>query len=332
MARKNPFADLDNAPDSRNVQPVLDYAVRGATRAMASSIADLTARAEKLADGQAVVDLAPDSVDPSFVRDRIEIDDQEFEELFQAIREKGQDSPILVRPHPQAAGRFMLVFGRRRLLVAKRLGRPVRAVIKDMSDREHVIAQGQENSARANLSYIEKARFASTLVERRYDSDNGTVLAALSTDKASLSKLLSVASLPKELLDAIGPAKAVGRDRWIEFKRLLEKPSRREVALQIIAEPGFAGHPSDDRFGVLLRRLKHSMASARPKAVTKQPVWTSNEGLIAAETNARGGQFTLSVAGKGPDAVAFGNYLKENLTALYENFRQGRRPLTQTGD
>ena len=49
-------------------------------------------------------------------------------------------------------------FGRRGYL-----SRKVRAVVKEMKDREHVIAQGQENSARANLSFIEKALFAARI-------------------------------------------------------------------------------------------------------------------------------------------------------------------------
>ena len=75
----------------------------------------------------------------------------------------------------------MVVFGHRRLRAAKQLGRNVRAVVKEMKDREHVITQGQENSARANLSFIEKAILtAANLARLHYDEDNAVIIEPLS--------------------------------------------------------------------------------------------------------------------------------------------------------
>ncbi len=182
MARKNPFANVMTEQTGAN--PVaLDYTVKGASRSIISTIDELAARADKLLEGETVVDLDPATVDVSFVQDRLEDDRDAFETLKAAIREQGQTSPILVRPHPSDAGRYMVVFGHRRLRVASELGRPVRAVVKAISDRDHVIAQGQENSARSDLSFIERARFAKRLSELNYDGDNLTVMTALSSTR-----------------------------------------------------------------------------------------------------------------------------------------------------
>ncbi|NKF33252.1 ParB/RepB/Spo0J family partition protein, partial [Pseudomonas sp. BGM005] len=91
----------------------------------------------------------PDTVEVSFVKDRLSEDDEAFRALVEAIRVRGQDTPILVRPHGTIDGRYQVVFGHRRLRAARELGRNVRAVVKAIDDRTHVIAQGQENSARA---------------------------------------------------------------------------------------------------------------------------------------------------------------------------------------
>ncbi|UXN76188.1 ParB/RepB/Spo0J family partition protein (plasmid) [Devosia sp. A8/3-2] len=114
---------------------------------------------------------------------------------------------MLARPHPSQTGRYMLVFGHLRRRAAVELGRKVRAVIKPMTDRDHVIAQGQENNGRANTSFIEKAVFAAEITNRNFDDDNSTVMAALGADKSTLSKMLAVAGLPTPLLKAIGRAK-----------------------------------------------------------------------------------------------------------------------------
>ena len=272
MARKNPFANLLDDDKSQLAVPTLDYAMKGASRSILSSIGELAARADKLVEGETIVELDPDSVDGSFVQDRFSSDEREFSELLDAIRERGQHSPILVRPHPSDAGRYMVVFGHRRLRAAKLLQRNIRAVVKEMKDQEHVIAQGQENSARANLSFIEKAFFAANLARLHYDEDNATILAALAIDRTTLSKMLSVAGLPNKILQAIGAAKSVGRDRWYELKLLLENPFSHETALGVIGENSFSSLASDERFNLLIGRLKAAKVSARARSTTQKQI------------------------------------------------------------
>src|SRR5690606_37267496 len=88
----------------------------------------------KLLEGATVVELDPGKIDGSFIADRIGDDEEAFSELVEAIRERDQDSPILVRPHPTAEGRYMIVFGHRRVRAAKALSRNVRAVVKQLDD------------------------------------------------------------------------------------------------------------------------------------------------------------------------------------------------------
>jgi ParB family chromosome partitioning protein len=321
VARKNPFANLMDQGGVEEKTPALDYSLKGASRSILSSIDELAARADKLMEGETVVDLDPDSVDVSFVRDRLDEDDREFDELLAAIRDRGQDSPILVRPHPSRPGRYMIVFGHRRARVAKLLERKVRAVIKEFGDREHVVAQGQENSARANLSFIEKALFAAKLSRLRYDEDNATILTALAIDRTTLSKMLSVASLPQKVLEAIGPAKGVGRDRWYELKALLERPGSIDGVQATIEDAGFSGLSSDERFNAIVARLKSKKSTNRAGS-RQQSKWASEDGVLAAEMKAEGKRYTVSLKAKGPDAKAFGEYLSERLADMYRAFRQ----------
>lgn len=327
MARKNPFANILDDSEKRAPRSVVEYAARGASRSILSTLDEMAARADKLTSGEAIVELEPDLVDVSFVRDRRADNEQEFNELLEAVRENGQNSPILVRPHPKTASRYMVVFGHRRLQVAKTLGRKVRAVIKEMEDREHVLTLGQENSARANVPFIERALFAADLARLRYDEDNSTILKALSIDRTTLSKMLSVAALPAKVLEAIGEAKGVGRDRWYELKLLMDKPSNQDVALEVVKEDGFAALPSDVRFDLLVRRLKSATSRKRAPAGPQKRSWTPNGGSLSADITADAKRFTLAIKAKSSEARAFGDYLSENLDRLYEAFR---RDSTQT--
>ncbi|BAP81983.1 ParB family chromosome partitioning protein [Bradyrhizobium diazoefficiens] len=339
MARKNPFANIlddqrpavdDVAADhKRPSRPVSDYAAKGASRSLLKSLDELAARADKLVEGETVVELEPDLIDASFVRDRRADDEAEFNQLLERIRERGQDSPILVRPNPKSAGRYMVVFGHRRWKVAQALGRKVRAVVKDIEDREHVLALGHENAARADVPFIDRALFAADVVRLRYDDDNAIILSALSIDRTTLSKMLSVAGLPSPILEAIGQAKNVGRDRWYELKLLLDSPAIQERALQTIRDEAFSRLSSDARFDFLVRKLR-----SKPTRKQNQPSrrnWTPPDSALSAEISAEGKKFTLALKAKTSDARAFGEYLSENLDQLYEAFRRGSIP-QETGD
>jgi ParB family chromosome partitioning protein len=326
MARKNPFANLLGHEEPALDNRALDYATKGATRSLLSSIDEMAARADKLLEGETIVELDPATIDDSFAKDRFDLDDDDYKEEFQrvleAVRERGQDSPVLVRPHPKQAGRYMLVFGHLRRRAAVELGRKVRAVIKQMTDRDHVIAQGQENNGRANTSFIEKAVFAAEIANRHFDDDNSTVMAALGADKSTLSKMLAVAGLPAPLLKAIGRAKRIGRDRWYDLKLLLDKPSNLEEALSFVASTATASLPSDERFDALVSHLKTRNVNSRPKARPDRASWAPADGCMAAESITDGKKFTLAIKARGPDARAFGNYLTEHLDRLYEEFLQ----------
>ncbi|MGV4791687.1 plasmid partitioning protein RepB [Rhizobium sp. F40D2] len=318
MARKNPFLNVMNETQTDENREVLNYAIKGASKSILSSIDELAARADRLLEGETIVELDPDLIDASFVRDRIEDDEQEFGQLLLAIRDRGQDSPILVRPHPMLTGRYMVVFGHRRLRAARALGRTVRAVVKELKDSDHLVAQGQENSARANLSFFERAMFASEIARLQLDGDNAIVLSALSVDRATLSKMLAVASMPGEVLESVGAAKGIGRDRWYELKTLLERPSNLAKALAFLKSDEFGAKSGDDRFNALLAHIKATGRPVPSKSVSTSK-WVSEDRYVTADLKSDGRTFTVALRAK--DAMAFGDFLSENLTDLYKAYR-----------
>jgi ParB family transcriptional regulator, chromosome partitioning protein len=320
MARKNPFANvMDQKPSDNPV--ALDYAIKGASRSIISTIDELAERADRLLEGETVIELDPSVVDSSFVQDRIEDGGEEFETLVASIRERGQDSPILVRPHPVHSGRYMVVFGHRRLKAMRQLGQNIRAVVKALEDRDHVIAQGQENSVRANLSFIEKAVFAKKLTALNYDNDSSTVLSALSIDRATLSKMLSVSNIAQDILDVIGGAKSPGRDRWYELRQLLEVPKNLEKVRKVLSDVDLDGLDGDARFAFVCDILKRKkIAGSFPE--TRQLQWGASDRRVSVDIRTDGKKYTLALKAK--DAVGFGDYIAANLDTLYAAFRKNK--------
>lgn len=201
--------------------------------------------------GQAVVDVESSRIVPSMIADRLSLSGESLQTLVESIRESGQQVPVLLRPHPDGSERYQVAYGHRRVLAAQELGRPVRAVIRPLSDEELVVAQGQENSARTDLSFIERALFAARLEDAGFE--RSTIMAALAIDKTALSKLIAVARrVPADIIEAIGPAPRAGRDRWLQLADRLQNESDHERARGFLTDFSEVDATSDERFHRLL--------------------------------------------------------------------------------
>jgi ParB family chromosome partitioning protein len=321
MARKNLLASVTGHETTKADHGARsEYASRGASRSMMLSIEEMAENAKKMTAGEAVVSLDPNLVDGSFVSDRLEDDEEEFALLREGIEREGQLQPILVRPHPEVAGRFMIVFGHRRARVASELGIPVRAVVKNLEEIAHIVAQGQENSRRANLSFIEKALFATKLLGMGQSKE--TIKSALSVDDTLLSRMLSVVeSVPPAVINSIGAAKSVGRDRWEELKKLLAHPKNLDIARDLVCSDEFRSIESAGRFNHLLTQLKVARKVARkPAHDGASGAWTPDDKMLAATYRNTGKTFSLSLKSK--DGGEFGRFISSNLEALYRDFKE----------
>lgn len=326
MARKDLLKSvMDPAGDKARDGSRTNYAMRGASKSMKVSIDSLAEDARRMMEGETIVEIAPNLIDSSFVSDRLGLDDEAFQELKASIAKGQQDTPVLLRPHPETSGRFMVVFGHRRVRAAAELGRMVRAVVKPMDDVAHILAQGHENTARADLSFVEKAVFARSLLEIGQPKD--VIMSALTVDGTLLSRMLSVAQqIPNDIIDAVGPAKQIGRDRWEGFKKLLSEPENIKLTQQLVAEPSFAELHSDARFELLLSKLSEKGRVVRNKAKRAGPqkrTWTANGGRIKGVLGKSGKAFSVSLTST--DASEFGDYLAENLDGLYQAFLSSKQ-------
>ena len=179
-----------------------------------------------------VVSLDPGKIDPSPFQDRLEGDGEAaaaLEELKHSIEAEGQKIPVLVRPHPDAPGRYQLAYGHRRLLAMTAImaesSRPeavkIRAHVRPLTDQELIREQSVENGVRENLTFIEQALWARQLKSAGLKQRDMQPILGLS--ESGISRLLSVAgAIPADIVGAIGRAKNAGRPAWMTFARLLE--------------------------------------------------------------------------------------------------------------
>lgn len=325
MARKNLLKSVlgDDGEQQSSKPSRSNYGLKGASNQMKASLDTLAENAKKIIEGKTIIEVNPDLIDISFIKDRLSGDDDEFQKLKRSIEQSIQESPVLLRPHPDDADRYMIVFGHRRVRVARELNRPVRAVIKELSNLEHVISQGQENTARSDLSFIEKALFAKRLMDDGYNKD--IVQSALTVDATLLSRMLSISQKVDEtIIEAIGPAKSIGRDRWEAFKKLVILPPNKKKILARIDQLEFTKLDSDQRFDDLLKVVQAS--KVKPKKTSKpsdKRKWTAGQGQIAAMiTNSKN---DFSIALKTDDGVEFGKFIESRLDGLFQQFQETKR-------
>ncbi|MGY2049703.1 plasmid partitioning protein RepB [Methylobacterium sp. JK268] len=339
MSRKALFSDLAKRKDSAapeapapavnrmRARPILgapeliaDAAARpvGAIGQSLGEVSERVKRAEeiekRLTEGQVIVEIDTALVDPSFVSDRMPVSEEALASLTEKIRDHGQLNPILVRPHPEADGRYQIAFGHRRLKAVKALGLRVRAVVRDLTDEQLVVAQGQENHEREDLSYIEKCLFARRLEERAFS--RATIMAAMSIYKSDLSNMLSVATkIPEEVIAAIGPAPGVGRRAWLELAALMAETGSAAAIRTAIADPAFAAQESEVRF-------KQVIAAAKPQpARARMENWSTSSGETLAKVTQDEDRVSLTIdRRKSPD---FAEFVLTRLRDLYAEFKAG---------
>ncbi|NKJ98048.1 plasmid partitioning protein RepB [Rhizobium leguminosarum bv. viciae] len=331
MARKNlieisaPNPERMDAVAPRDNRPIAGFVPQERSAApvggITKTLGNITEKMERaselerqLATGQTIIELDPGLIDASFVSDRLAIDAAELAQLVEQIREHGQQVPILVRPHPETRGRYQVAYGHRRLAAAREIGIRVRAVVRDLTDGQLVVSQGQENSARTNLSYIERALFASRLEERSFGRD--VIMAALGVDKAALSRMLIVIrQVPLRLVNAIGAAPDIGRRRWLELGERLEKADVEKIIAELSADDA-RKISSDERFQRALVLATKKTAAPKP-AVAKTQV-TGVPVMI--KKTVSGATFVFD----GKIAPGFDQFVQERLKGLFQEFNKDR--------
>lgn len=325
MSRKNPFAGLDIAAISAESAPTKPgYGMTGAAKTVVRSIEDLAENTKKLMEGEVIVELDPRSLDVSFVSDRLSDDDAEYQELKEAIRESGQTTPILVRPSTTSNQRYMVVFGHRRVRVARELGIPVKAVVKKLDDIASAIAQGQENSARSNLSFIERAYFAQNLLANGMGKD--VVRSSLAIDEAMLSKMLGVVEIvPEAMIKVLGASKKIGRDKWLSLRQLLLNPAHLAVASDYVERDEFLKLAEDKKFDELhdyLKKYKSKSAAKKTKSSTSAKEWTAGDSSLSFVMNAKSKKVAIELSSA--EARPFSDWLSSHMDRLFDEYKRSK--------
>ncbi|WP_150291497.1 ParB/RepB/Spo0J family partition protein [Sphingobium estronivorans] len=166
--------------------------------------------------------------------------------LIESIASEGGNRiPVLVRLNPPGSDRpYQLLVGSRRRFAVDWLnhhGRPdmrLSALVVDLSDEEAFRLADIENRERADISELDRARSYQAAVDRFYGGVQSRMAEALNLSNSQLSRLLALAQLPEEVVNAF----ATKDELKVRYSELLTPLLRRpEQRGRMIAEARLIG-------------------------------------------------------------------------------------------
>ncbi len=192
---------------------------------------------------ETVIEIDPDEIDHTTgLRDRFSLQPAGFDALKASIASNGQQQPILVCPRDQHTGKYPIIAGRTRLRIASILGIKLRAIVRPIEGDALLVAQLQENLARAEYTVGDKIGIMVGLKQKSYKQ--ACIAEMMNISATDVSKLLGLYAKLKDLSKtdefprALLASKA-GRPKWEALvKGLQELPhnSQSPVCRKVINE------------------------------------------------------------------------------------------------
>ena len=265
---------------------------------------------------QSIRELKPDLIDDWGPIDRLDEgvtavtpeDGSGFETLKSSIKDQGQQVPVLVRPSKNKAGRFEVIYGRRRVRACLELEISVRANVQEIDDETALMAKGLENAARRGLSFYERALFAAEiLAQGKTTTKVGEVLGVSRNAVSQLSRAAN--AIPRSVGVQIGPAPGAGRPKWFQLADAFDTGKLTEKQAQaLLCKMGLL--TSDQRLDRLLKEIA-KRGAMRGRQQERTPI----EGVTV-----KSGQGLNILVKNGAFAAWLDERLDEVLNKVHEEF------------
>ena len=125
-----------------------------------------------------------------------------------------------------------LIYGARRLFVARHLNKPLLVELCDLSNQEAIVAMDIENRHRVDISPYERGLSYARWLRGGYFESQEDIARALKISCSQVSRLLKLARLPAVIVNAFESVLNI-REGWgLTLMDALDDPSRREATVR----------------------------------------------------------------------------------------------------
>jgi ParB family chromosome partitioning protein len=145
-------------------------------------------------EGEKLLELPPDRIDPNPEQPRQRIDPEKLSELAKSMIEQGVVQPLVVR---RVGSRYQIIAGERRWRAAREAGlAKVPVIVRQAGDRELLEIALVENIQREELNPMEEAgAYRRLIAELGYSQEQ--VAARVGKDRSTVANLLRLLRLPR---------------------------------------------------------------------------------------------------------------------------------------
>jgi ParB family chromosome partitioning protein len=171
-----------------------------------------------------------------------------------------------------------LIYGARRLFVARYLNKPLLVDIREMSDREAIIAMDIENRQRTDISPYERAVSYARWLRTGHFGSQDEVARALKISSSRVSRLLRLAKLPSVILNAFTTPLEICEAWGLDIMDALDDPQRRQCTIQTARELG-ALHPRPPAKRVYRELITASARGRQAKPAARVEIVRDGEGV-----------------------------------------------------
>jgi ParB family transcriptional regulator, chromosome partitioning protein len=219
--------------------------------------------------------MATQDIDPARVRvwhlqGRLQADltEESVQDIIASIRVHGQSVPAIVRPvsnDPHAD--YEVIDGSRRRFACAALGRPLKAVVSDLTDLQAAVLTETADTARKHSVYETGLKWQAWLREGLFDTHE-KLAAFVGGTQGDISFKLALAEVPAAFVRFIGGHEKVSRElgrrlaKLVGRARKLERLSQLQAELLGVVEQG--GDPTN-----ALGTVEQSFSGARKVAPRK---------------------------------------------------------------
>jgi len=168
------------------------------------------------------------------MHDRLEcgINEQTCKAEIESIGKHGQLVPVLGRRlQSDPKHDFELIYGARRLFVCQHLNLPILTEVREITDREAVIAMDIENRHRKDISAYERGHSYSRWLHDKVFSTQDDIAHSLSISASQVSRMLKIARLPSIVVSAFGSAAVICESWGLELHEALNDPAKRQLII-----------------------------------------------------------------------------------------------------
>lgn len=145
----------------------------------------------------------------------------------------GQMVPALGRPlHGDIHHKVELIYGARRLFVARHINVPILVELRDISDREAIVAMDIENRHRKDICPYERGLSYARWLRSGHFRSQEDIARALKISSSQVSRLLKVAQLPPVVIDAFDSPQSICEGWGLELSEALENPNHRQTIVR----------------------------------------------------------------------------------------------------